>query len=187
MGWKNVKEAYKIGHNVCVTDEGICIGSGYIHNIITIGMDGKIKRRDVGYNDDLRRYLVEMDADPVNLRQLIESKDTFEKSITVYTYNEDPCNQDGGIIEKQCEELGWPNVTHDGKMMYENTFSVDRQTVVRWAKHNADLWIKSLKQNIADLGKSIAEHEATLLKVTANREALELDVPAEPKNTPSSH
>ena len=30
MGWKNIKEHYRIGHTVHVTDKGICIGSPYI-------------------------------------------------------------------------------------------------------------------------------------------------------------
>lgn len=30
MGWKNVKEHYQIGHIVCVTSKGLCIGSPYV-------------------------------------------------------------------------------------------------------------------------------------------------------------
>ena len=45
MGWKNIKEHYRIGHAVQVTDAGICIGSPYIHNIIIIGVDGTLKKR----------------------------------------------------------------------------------------------------------------------------------------------
>jgi len=37
MGWKNIKEHYRINHYVQVTEQGICIGSPYIHNIIVIG------------------------------------------------------------------------------------------------------------------------------------------------------
>ena len=44
MGWKNVKEHYRIGHSVHVTEKGICIGSSYIPDIIIIAPDGTIER-----------------------------------------------------------------------------------------------------------------------------------------------
>ena len=117
MGWKNVKESYGIVHTVQVTDKGICIGSPYIHDLIVIGLDGAVKKRDYGYgNQDLKRYMQEFDADPDKLKRLVLSDDHFAASVTVFTY-------DGGdIVEKLCEAPGWPNVTHDGEMMYDNTF-----------------------------------------------------------------
>lgn len=169
MGWKNVKESYQIGHQVCVAEKGICIGSGYIHDLIVIGLDGVVKKRfDGSSNDDLRRYQQEMDADPEKLKRLVQTPDSFEVAITVYTY-------DGGdIIEKQCEALGWPNVTHDGCMMYENTFSADREIVVGWAKRNADLGIKYAQERIEDAKVSLNELEASLVEVKAERAKLEL-------------
>jgi hypothetical protein len=57
MGWKSVKEHYQIKHIVQVTDKGICVGSPYIHDVIIIGLDGKVLKRDrEPSNDDLNRY-----------------------------------------------------------------------------------------------------------------------------------
>src|ERR1043166_9084890 len=105
MGWKNVKESYGIVHTVQVTDKGICIGSPYIHDLIVIGLDGAVKKRDYGYgNQDLKRYMQEFDADPDKLKRLVLSDDHFAASVTVFTY-------DGGeFVEKLCEAPGWPNV-----------------------------------------------------------------------------
>lgn len=169
MGWKNVKEGYQIGHQVCVAEKGICIGSGYIHDLIVIGLNGVVKKRyDSSSNDDLRRYQQEMDADPEKLKRLVQTPDSFEISITVYTY-------DGGdIIEKQCEAIGWPNVTHDGDMMYENTYSPDRDVVVQWAKHNADLGIKFAQERIEEAKASLIELEVSLARVKEERAKLEL-------------
>ena len=160
MGWKNVKEHYNIVHQVQVTIEGICIGSSYIHNIIVIGHDGTIKKRyDSGRsNDNLRRYQMEMDDDPIKLKELVISDDVFPpQSFTVYTYS------GSKIIEKQCEEIGWPNVTHDGLIMYENTFSTDRAEVVAWAVRNAECGVKCWQDRLAGLAKDearIREHLA---------------------------
>lgn len=151
MGWKNVKEHYRIGHHVQVTDNEICIGSPYIHDIIVIGLDGSVKKRydDSRGNEDLRRYQSEFDADPEKLRQLIQGQDTFNDLVVVYTY-------DGGdVIEKHCEKPEYPNVTCDGKMMYENTFSTEKEKVVEWAKRNAVLGIKFVRENIEEAEKRL--------------------------------
>lgn len=170
MGWKNVKEHYRIGHLVQVTEKGICIGSAYIHDLIVIGLDGAIKKRSEEFaNTDLRQYRNDFTNDPALLKRLIELPDVFAKSITVYTY------EGGEVIEKKCEELEWPNVTHDGQMMYENTFSTDKNKVAGWAKRNAKGGIEwraerkvELLQNVAALEAGISECEANLLKLNAD-------------------
>lgn len=134
MGWKSVKDHYRIDHNVAVYPEkGICIGSPYIHDIIVIdAATGQITRRwGEPHRGLIARYLMEMDADPAKLAELVAQPDTFERSIPVYTY------EGAEIVECFCEELGWPNVTHDGRMMHENTFTADRDQVVKWAAREA--------------------------------------------------
>jgi hypothetical protein len=181
MGWKNVKEHYRIGHIVQVAEEGICIGSPYIHDIIVIGLDGAIKKRDDRTsNDDLLRYQREIDADPETLKRLIEDPDTFSESITVYTY-------DGGeILEKQCEKPGWPNVTHDGCLMYENLFSTDKITVVKWAIENAKAAVKLTIDSILRLEKQLSESQKLLSEFKADLEKLESEYP-ENKNYELHH
>jgi hypothetical protein len=172
MGWKNIKEHYRIKHIVCVTEKGICIGSGYVHDILVIGADGTVANpHEFGNgNEDLVRYRSEMQADPAKLRQLIETPDTFARSITVFTYD-----YNGHIIEKQCEELGWPNVTHDGAIMYENTFSADRAQVVEWAKENTaaavENWrgiLSDREQHVADARQRLAGYQAALARLSAS-------------------
>lgn len=172
MGWKNITEGFQIEHFVRVTSEGICIGSQYIHNIIVIGLDGVVKKRYEGSsNDDLARYQAEMDADPQKLHRLLWLPDTFTESIPVYTY------EGGKIIEKFCEELGWPNVTHDGDMMYKNAFSTDKAKVVEWAKQNAKREIKAHEESMRRI---MLEHEAAtsdLRQAMRNLTKLNADYP----------
>lgn len=164
MGWKNVKEHYRIEHLVQVRDGVIWIGSSYIPDNITIGQDGLFRKRyQPGFccNEDLERYQREMDADLDWLAQLVQTPDTFEKSVTVWTYN------DGDIIEKKCEEPGWPNVTHDGQMMYENTFSTDRNSVVQWAISNAQAWVKLAVQCVSRVESELVEAKNDLRNAMA--------------------
>jgi hypothetical protein len=147
MGWKNVKEHYRIGHLVCVTHEGISIGSPYCPNLIVIGNDGRLRkeREALAANKELVRYQTEMEADPAKLKELIDTPDTFERSIPIWTY-------DGGdIIEKQCEDPEPLNVTHDGQLIYENRHSTDRQKVVAFAKRNAEAGIELIGGQIEEV------------------------------------
>ena len=172
MGWKTLKDHYRIGHYVQVTSNGICIGSPYIHDLIVIGMDGTIiKAFDVRSNEDLKRYMQEFRDDPVKLLDTIQARDVFTASIPVYTY------QGAEIVEKKCEQLGWPNVTHDGDMMYENSFSADKAQAVKWAKENAQSEIKWRIEKIADFKRGIVQLEADAEKQRQILVKLEKDYP----------
>lgn len=163
MGWKNVKEHYRIGHIVSVTTEGICIGSPYIHNIIVVGRDGLIKKEMASTsNDDLVRYAREFRANPERLRTLIEAPDVFGPLTTVYTWD------GGNILAKQCEEIGYPNVTTDGQLMFNNAFSTDRSKVLAWAIRDARYGVQSAQENIADLQGKLATAQGRLADETNN-------------------
>lgn len=168
MGWKQVKQHYRIQHLVCVTEDGICIGSGYVPDIMVISPEGElVKLYDGRSNDDLVRYQAEMTADPVKLKELVLAVDTFDKAVRVYTY-------DGArIIEKLCEEPGWPNVTHDGELMYDNTFSTDRAYIVRQALANARAGISGYTSLVEDQRRKLAEYEALLATSQADLATLE--------------
>lgn len=166
MGWKNVKEHYRIDHIVQVRDGIIYIGSSYIHDLITVTIDGQVKQQRGSSNEDINRYLSEMDSDREKLLDLVNAPDAFSASLPVFTY-------DGGeIIEKQCEAYGWPNVTHDGMLMYENMFSADRNQVIEWAKRESELGVKFANQQIEELRKKITEAESWKAESIADLEKL---------------
>jgi hypothetical protein len=173
MGWKALKEKFGIKHSVQVTSEGVCIGSAYVHNLVTIDpRTGKVQENPT-FGDFLRKsYPALLEAAPEEILALVDAPDAFTSSITVYTY------EDGDIIEKRCEEPGWPNVTHDGCMMYENTYSTDKDKVVAWAKRSAAMAIKFTQEDIERREKELADCHSQLTAATANRAKLEADYPA---------
>lgn len=174
MGWKAVKEHYRIDHAVQVTEAGICIGSPYIHNIIVIDQEGAIvKDDDRTLNDKLMGYQAEMKADPETLRRLTCQKDTFEASIPVYTY------RGAEIIKKYCEQPGWPNVTHDGDMMYENTFFAERKQAVEAAKRNCEAAIMLGRMELADKQERLKQVRARLDQLLSDARALGIKLPDE--------
>lgn len=99
---------------------------------------------------------------------LLASDDIFEASIPVYTWN------GAEIIERYCEETGWPNVTHDGDLMYENQYSTDRSTVIEWARQNAILRAKRLaddvqeaEERLRELRKMHRQADADIMRINA--------------------
>jgi len=168
MGWKTVKETYGIEHIVHVRNGDILIGSPYISNIVTISPDGEIKKRYSGGNEDLTRVQSEMDADPAKLLEAVRAKDIFSVSNTVYTYN------GGEILEKQCESYGWPNITHDGCLMYENTFSPDRREIILTAKREAAFGIKSYRRMIKEKEQELQKLHSGLAQEFANLKQLRM-------------
>ncbi|WP_109479133.1 hypothetical protein [Paraburkholderia sp. C35] len=172
MGWKLLKETFAITHHMKVVGDNVLIGSSYVGNLATINS----KTGALTENETFPRFLREnypalLKAEPATLAHLIATADTFEASIPVYTY-------DGGeIIERKCEVPGWPNATHDGEMMYENTHSTKKTEVVAWAKRNAHLAVRFTNEHIERLEKELADARASLARHTADVEKLAADYP----------
>lgn len=169
MGWKAIRDHYRIEHTVCVSPTGnILIGSAYVPDLITIMPTGAVRESRIGLSGDfLPRYMRDLTADPSQLRDLFHMPDTFARSLPVFTY------RGGEIIEKQCEEYGWPNITHDGELMYENTFSADRDTVVEWAKDNAIIGMRMVRDSIADARAHLQKLEEAYEEDVANLASLD--------------
>lgn len=167
MGWKNVKEHYQIGHIVQVADKGICIGSGYVHDLAVIDPATGVITENRTFNGFLReKYPALLEATPAELLNLINAPDSFERSLTVYTY------EGGEILEKQCEEYGYPNVTHDGCQIYENTFFQEKSAAIAKAIENAGYAIENANDNIERLEEKLKDARGWLAERKSNLEKL---------------
>ena len=166
MGWKNLKEHYRVEHIVHVVDGDICIGSPYISKIIIISPDGVFKKRHTSGNNDLARIQSEMDADLPKLIEIIASPDHFEKTIPIFTF------KGGEVREKHCEELGWPNVTHDGCLMYDNTFFTSKNEAVEYAKKEIEYGVKMYHRLIGEKTEELKKLQEELAAEEAISERL---------------
>lgn len=186
MGWKNVKERYGIKHIVHVSPGWlIWIGSEYVPGLIkishaekelawadhdydvhsckqVIGADLAVWRSQyLGRGEPFDGWVRMWANDPHELRYLIESPDTFERSIPVFTYD-----HDGNILQNECEELGWPNVTHDGCLMYD-TFVPTEAEAVRMAKRSARSWVDSAERHVGQLSVELHKARGDWVKAVA--------------------
>lgn len=149
------------------------IGSPYMSDLIVIDPHGNAaKRYPDKSNDQLHRYQSEMDADPAKLRELLRAPDQFEASIPVYTF-------DGSdIVERKCEALGWPNVTHDGDLMHDNTYSADKSEVVEWSKRTVECTVQHYRRDIKQTEQDLQALRANLAREEAVAAQLQLRYPS---------
>lgn len=97
--------------------------------------------------------------------------DVFTSSIPVFTY------QDGDILEKQCEFVGCPNATHDGCLMFFNTFSTDKQHVIDQAKNNTGISATFCRRDLLEAERGLHEKKMFLAKIEAELAKLNADYP----------
>ena len=171
MGWKTIKETFGISHIVMINEAGLCIGSPYVPNLAVIDLVTGVVRENTTFSGFLKQYPSLQNAKPEQLLDLMSAPDTFSASIPVYT-----C-EGGNILEKYCDVLGYPNVTHDGCLMYENTFSDDKEKIVRRAKEVMTCNIKYDLRNIKELEGKLAACKAQLVLDEADQAKLDQDYP----------
>jgi hypothetical protein len=174
MGWKAVKDHYRIGHTVQIREGDLLIGSAYVSDLITVKPDGTVIPNRVFSNEggDLGRYRDEMRADKAKLLDLMKSEDVFERGIPVYSWH------DAEIVEDLCEEFGYPNITHTGALMYENTHFLDRDDAIRKALRSTRYGIESWRSNLEEAKEKIVKVQARLDEIEANFAKLRADHPA---------
>ena len=167
MGWKRVKESYGIDHIVKMEAGDLKIGSAYVGDLITVKPDGKVSVSSIVKDDhgELSRIRNELETDTAKLLHLLQAPDSFEGSLPVWTY------EDGRILELECEEYGWPNVTHDGRLMYENLFFDRRDQAVKAAIRSGQYSVEGWAENVEMAEKDLAEKREHLARARRNLEA----------------
>jgi len=156
MGWKTLKERYNIKHIVSSRPKGLCIGSAYIHDLITVNPKTGKLRLSESFSSKLKdQYPDLLSASPEDILDALNSKDTFSSNLVVYSYD------DSGVTEHLCEEYGYPNLTHDGYLMYENTFTSDKSEAIRWA-------ISDAQAGVDLFSKQVEREEEALIKLKSD-------------------
>jgi len=140
MGWKTVRDHYRINRQVTVTDGIMQFGEA-----ATATFDGRVVRASKwSQSNEVERWIADLEADPRELAQLMAAPDAFGPSVRIYTYKGDE------IVEDLCENPEWPGVTHSGDAIFENTHSTDRDVVVQWAIENAAAMITACIDQVAE-------------------------------------
>lgn len=167
MGWKTFKQKFNIEHIVQITDRGVCIGSAYCHDLAIVDpkTGSMLNRHHSIFSDFLKENYPNLyRTERFDILASLQAEDTFETSIPVFTYNKDQ------ILELKCEKLGWPNITHCGKLMYDNLYFKTKEEAVKAA-------IKDLKSAINYASDHLKDFESRVAslkdQIKADQTALE--------------
>lgn len=176
MGWKAIRDALDFKGIIQVRDGAILLGTPYVADIIVIRSDATLEfphKQSLGWPND-GQWLATQDAlERLPLADTMAAPDTFTASIPVYTYD------DAEIITKLCETPEWPNVTHDGKLMHDNTYSTDKATVIRWAIENALAGCRWRATAVSDREAALADARVNLGEAEDIAAKLEAEFPNE--------
>lgn len=151
MGWKNFKEHYKVDF-MEVSDGEIHVGVSYVPSMFSVDMKtGAVQQRSSLLSDSALRPLYErLKNEQAHLVSVLTRPDSFGDTYPVYTYT-----KNGEVVERRCEAYGWPNVTTDGELMYENMFFRTRNAALNEC-------ISSLSCSLNFLDVAIEEQEKRL-------------------------
>lgn len=148
MGWKSVRDHYGITRRqVHVRDGEIRIGEE-----VTIRADGTVVvNRDWNPPQEIMAAIEHMRANPDTLRGLMARPDEFGPSVPIWTYDGDR------VIEDLCEVPEWPNLTHSGQIIYENTHSTDRAKALAFALSAANAGVDAAHDGVVDAETRLAK------------------------------
>lgn len=97
-------------------------------------------------DDELERYFNELTEQKSLIVKLLAEEDQVD--LPVFTYN------NGLVLKKYCEQYGYPNVTKDGQLMYNNTFfkteKEARKAAIKDAKSTWQANLFMLKRSVMD-------------------------------------
>ena len=171
MGWKTFKNTFKIDHIVQIDGKFLHIGSSYVHDLVSVDLEtGKVKENSTFSGFLAKNYPSLKDASSKEILEILKQEDTFSENLPVYTYDR------SNIIESKCETYGYPNLTHEGKIMYENIYFKKRKDAVKAAQKNVKAELEFVDSRIKEMKKEIANYEERAQKLRLDRESLEEEI-----------
>lgn len=175
MGWKTLKQHFNIQHYLYMEQDGLAIDLGLIKGAAIINTStGQIQQSKVAPNFLQKHYPQMLEATPTQILELLNAVDTFDQNVTIYTY------KGAEIIETCCEIPEWPNLTHDGFVIYENTHSTNKAEVIRWAKRNAKCALENIIDRIQETELKLAQQIGERHRFLTIQQQLEDNFPSSP-------
>tara|TARA_R110001592_G_scaffold211135_2_gene462855 strand:- start:2044 stop:2580 length:537 start_codon:yes stop_codon:yes gene_type:complete len=155
MGVQLIKKHFSIEHIVHRIGDNIFIGSPYISQMLKFNLKGVlIEGADrLGRNDELKGYVKNISANMNVFTELAKKPDPINNRVPIFCFAEDEVT----IIETHCECAGWPNTTHEGQLMYENSHFADKEKAIRHGISNAKAGVSIFKRRMDELMREIED------------------------------
>ena len=150
------------GYLVHYSGNKVCIGSGYISELITV--DGTTlnlrcslipNNRSALRHDELEFIWDKLEELIKNgkMRDIINGNDPTDDMIPVYSVDE------GELIEEYTDKIEWPNITHTGKLIYQNTHFTNKKDALKNGIKNHNLHIEYINECINNTKKDLERLE----------------------------
>lgn len=145
-------------YTVAFYDEYIGIGSPLCHDLIKLDIATKRIRYALdSYNKEGRKALERKSEllfiwDKLHelvasgeIDEIINGNDVIEYELPVYTVRK------GILISTTTDAYGWPNVTIDGHMMYDNTYFKTMAEAIQYGVEDYEYRISHLTERVSEL------------------------------------
>lgn len=156
-------------YTVHFEENKVCIGSPYVSHLLTVdtktlsvkyALDTFRKGRDsLGSKNltfiwDKLHELIQTG----DLQRIITENDSTVGMFPVYSVRE------GCLIESFTDEFGWPHSTHDGTLMYNNTFFKTKSEAIKDGIKEECSNIKRINEHIEQLRLDLIKKDENLKK-----------------------
>lgn len=157
MGWKTLKNHFNLHSAIIQVNEGkVFIGSGYAQDLIVIDMQTGEKKVQPFFTPMPSDLQALKESPPHLILQLLKTPDSFAQSLPVFTY------EGSEILALECEEYGFSNLTHCGRIMHVNLYHRDKEKVVLWARENLLRDIRNARSTAIKLEEELLNINKTL-------------------------
>jgi hypothetical protein len=150
------------GYIISENEGYIAVGSPYVHNLISVDkktMNIKYALDTFGegrksIQNDLLVSIWDKLHDLVESGEIIDiinGADEIVKPLLVY------CIKDDELVESITDEYGWPNVTSDGELMYENTHYKTKGEAIAHGIKNITSQLEYIDESISEATNRLKE------------------------------
>lgn len=154
MQVRKLKQLLDTNYIVQLTSEdNICIGSSYIHDIIKIDrVTLKIKNADIRNYEELTRIYNKCKEliDNGEMRAIADSNDSTDGMFKIYIWSDWE-----GLIESWTDKIEYPATDYTGRLLYENTTFKKRKQAVEYGIKSLTYGVKEYSERITELNRDI--------------------------------
>jgi hypothetical protein len=104
------------------------------------------------------------------IKDIINGKDEIKNPLPVYYIENNELKK--GFTDK----YGWPNVTEDGILMYDNTFFKNKEDAVKYGIKEMEISKKWTKESIKELNRKMKEELTSLLELESKLKKIKEEI-----------
>jgi len=98
--------------------------------------------------------------------EIINGDDEIENPLPVFSYEE------GEIKESFTDKYGYPNITHSGYIMYNNTHFKTRMEAIEYGISDEEAYVRLRERDLIDYRKKITKLESGMAESKSNLDTL---------------